>query len=214
MNDAATPRRSLTKLLFLALCVIAVINLAIYLMMDGSRNDDLGDKSATTSSALPSDVARGAVAAFIAHKAPRDMPEITFQDATGKQFTLADWRGRNVLLNIWATWCAPCREEMPALEKLQKAFGGKDFEVVTVSVDQKGIPVAKAFLEEIGVNLPLYADPTTRTLTTLKGVGLPTTVLINAEGKETGRLLGPAVWDSPDAFFLIEKALGRAPKPS
>jgi thiol-disulfide isomerase/thioredoxin len=214
MNDTATPRRSTGKMLALVVSVLAIISVAIYLMLDASRNDQLGTSATPAAGALPSEVARGAVAAFITHKAPRDLPSFTFQDADGRQLTMADWRGKNVLLNIWATWCAPCREEMPALSKLQQTYGGDDFEVVTISVDQKGIPVARAFLEEIGVDLPLYADPTTKTLSSLKGVGLPTTVLINAEGKETGRLLGPAVWDSPDAFHLIETALGRGPKPS
>lgn len=212
MNDTAKPRLSSGKLLACVLGVVAIACLAIYLMMDASRNDQLGAGSG--GGALPSDVAQGAVAAFITHKAPRDLPDFTFKDADGKELTLAQWKGRNVLLNIWATWCAPCREEMPALERLQKAFGGDDFEVVTISVDQKGVPVARAFLEEIGVDLPLYADPTTKTLSKLQGVGLPTTVLINADGKEVGRLLGPAAWDSPDAFRLIEAALGRKPRAS
>lgn len=214
MNDTASPRRSSLKLIALVVSVAVIVSVAIYLMMGASRNVQLDGAPTSVADAggLPAELAQGAMAAFIVHKAPRELPAISFLDAEGKELTLADWQGRNVLLNLWATWCPPCREEMPALARLEQAFGGDDFEVVTISIDQKGIPVARAFLEEIGVDLKLYADPTTKTLATLKGVGLPTTLLINADGKETGRLLGPAVWDGPDAFRLIETALGRTGK--
>jgi thiol-disulfide isomerase/thioredoxin len=148
------------------------------------------------------------MAAFVFRKAPEAIPEATFQDATGKERTLADWRGKVLLLNLWATWCLPCRKEMPSLDRLQKALGSDKFAVVAVSVDRKGLDASRKFLEETEVkSLGLYVDPATRMTSTFKVVGLPATLLINAEGREIGRLLGPAEWDSEEAKQLIRAAL-------
>src|SRR5436190_17488846 len=104
-------------------------------------------------------LSQGQMAAFIFRKAPEDLPEVKFQDATGRERTLADWRGKVVLLNLWATWCLPCRKEMPALDRLQKDIGSDKFEVVAVSVDRKGLEASKKFLDETKVEgLALYAD--------------------------------------------------------
>jgi thiol-disulfide isomerase/thioredoxin len=152
------------------------------------------------------------MAAFVIKPERRPVPEVKFTDADGKPLTLAGWKGRVVLVNLWATWCAPCRKEMPALAALQTAMGGDDFEVVAISVDRKGIEKSAAFMQEIGVStLRLYADPSTEALNTLQGVGLPATVLIDRNGNEIGRLLGPAEWDSPEARALIRAALAEKP---
>ena len=149
-------------------------------------------------------LSRGHMAAFVFKKAPEDLPALKFQDGTGKERTLADWRGRVVLLNLWATWCVPCRKEMPALERLQRDLGSDRFEVVAVSVDRTGLPGARKFLDEMKIDkLGLYADGTARMGSTLRAVGLPVTLLIDTEGREIGRLLGPAEWDSEDAKRLI-----------
>jgi thiol-disulfide isomerase/thioredoxin len=148
------------------------------------------------------------MAAFVFRKQPEALPEVKFQDAEGKQRTLADWRGKVVLLNLWATWCLPCRREMPALDRLQQELGSDRFEVVAVSVDRKGIEGARKFLDETKAGkLALYVDPTTRLTSELRAVGLPATLLIDAQGREIGRLLGPAEWDSEDAKRLIRAAL-------
>jgi thiol-disulfide isomerase/thioredoxin len=148
------------------------------------------------------------MAAFVFRKAPEALPEIKFQDAEGKERTLADWRGKVVLLNLWATWCLPCRREMPSLDRLQSALGSDKFQVVALSVDRKGIEAAKKFLNETKVEkLGLYADATARASTDLRVVGLPATLLIDAEGREVGRLLGPAEWDSEEARRLIQAVL-------
>jgi thiol-disulfide isomerase/thioredoxin len=148
------------------------------------------------------------MAAFVFRKEPEALPEVKFQDAEGRERTLADWRGKVVLLNLWATWCVPCRKEMPALDRLQQELGSDRFEVVAISVDRKGIEGAKKFLDETKVGkLALYVDPTTRLTSELRAVGLPATLLIDRQGREIGRLLGPAEWDSEDAKRLIGAAL-------
>jgi thiol-disulfide isomerase/thioredoxin len=153
-------------------------------------------------------LSQGQMAAFVFRKAPEDLPEVKFQDADGRERTLADWRGRVVLLNLWATWCLPCRKEMPALDRLQREMGSDTFEVVALSVDRTGLAGARKFLDETKVEkLALYADGTARMATTLRAAGLPATLLIDREGREIGRLLGPAEWDSEDAKRLIRWAL-------
>jgi thiol-disulfide isomerase/thioredoxin len=147
------------------------------------------------------------MAGFVFRKEPEALPEVKFQDGEGKERTLADWRGKVVLLNLWATWCVPCRREMPALDRLQQELGSDKFEVVAVSVDRKGIAGAKKFLNDTKVGkLALFVDPTMRMTSQLRAPGLPATLLIDAQGREIGRLLGPAEWDSEDAKRLIRAA--------
>jgi thiol-disulfide isomerase/thioredoxin len=150
----------------------------------------------------------GEMAAFVFKPQPEPMPKVAFVDADGKERTLDDWKGKVVLLNLWATWCAPCRKEMPGLDRLQGELGSDKFEVVAVSVDRTGIPGAKKFLDQIKVGkLAVLADPTARMGTTLRAIGMPATLLIDAEGREIGRLVGPAEWDTPEAKALIQAAL-------
>ena len=151
---------------------------------------------------------KGAMAAFLARPKPLDLPEISFADAEGAAKSLSEWRGKVVLVNIWATWCVPCREEMPTLDKLQAALGGKDFQVVAVNIDRGGIDKPKSFLAETGAaHLTLYTDPSGKLFSALKGVGMPTTLLLDRKGHEIGRLVGPADWDSPEALALIKAAI-------
>ena len=151
---------------------------------------------------------KGAMAPFVVRPKPLDLPEIAFVTGNGEKKSLADWKGKIVLLNIWATWCVPCREEMPALDKLQTELGGSDFEVVAVNIDKGGPDKARAFLAETGVTrLTLYTDPSGKLFAALKAVGMPTTLLISRDGKEIGRLIGPADWGSPEAKALIEAAI-------
>ena len=148
------------------------------------------------------------LAAFVARKEPETLPEIKFQDAEGRERSLAEWRGKVVLLNLWATWCLPCRKEMPALDRLQSTLGSDQFQVVAISVDRTGLPGAKKFLEETKTpNLSVFADPTARLASTLRAAGLPATLLIDKEGREIGRLLGPAEWDGEAAKRLIQAAI-------
>ena len=158
--------------------------------------------------------ARGEVAAVNIAKSPLKVPDLVFQDASGKPMTLADWRGRTVLLNLWATWCVPCRKEMPSLDALQTRLGGPNFEVVAVNIDTRDLDKPKAWLKEVGVaKLAYYADPAAKTFQDLKAVGrafgMPTTLLIDPNGCEIGAIAGPAEWASDDAIKLIQAAITR-----
>jgi thiol-disulfide isomerase/thioredoxin len=147
---------------------------------------------------------------FAVHESPRPLPEIQFENGEGEGMSLADFRGKVVLLNIWATWCAPCRREMPTLERLQAELGGPDFEVVALSIDRKGRPVVKEFYEELGLQeLGMYVDPSAKASRELSALGVPTTLLIDRGGNELGRLLGPAEWDSPDMVNFIRGYIER-----
>jgi thiol-disulfide isomerase/thioredoxin len=159
--------------------------------------------------------ARGEVAAVNVAKSPLKVPDLTFEDADGKSMSLADFRGRTVLLNLWATWCVPCRKEMPTLDALEGALGGKDFQVVAINIDTRDLDKPKAFLKEIGVQkLAFYADPSAKAFQDLKAIGrafgMPTTLLIDRHGCEIGTMAGPAEWASPDAVKLIQAALGKS----
>jgi thiol-disulfide isomerase/thioredoxin len=150
----------------------------------------------------------GSMTSFVFKKTPEELPEIAFVDGSGAAKTLKDFRGKTVLLNLWATWCAPCREEMPALDRLQKELGSETFEVVALAIDRGGIDAAKKFLDGIKVaSLKLYADATTRSGSALRVIGMPTTILIDRDGREVGRLPGPAAWDSGEAKRLVEASL-------
>lgn len=128
----------------------------------------------------------------------RPAPELHFQDAADKRLTLADFRGKVVLLNIWATWCLPCRREMPALDRLQRVLGGAHFQVVALSIDAGGVPAVKSYFETLGMHaLGVYVDSTMTAANALDITGTPTTFLIDASGREIGRHAGPAKWDSP-----------------
>ena len=154
----------------------------------------------------------GEMAMFVFRK-PTPLPEFTFNDATGAARTLADWRGKVVLMNIWATWCAPCRKEMPDLEQLQKTLGGADFEVVAISLDRGSAEGPRKFLQETAPGLKLFHEPTARLANQLKVIGMPATLLIDGQGREVGRLVGPAKWHSEDALRLVRAAIG-AEKPA
>jgi thiol-disulfide isomerase/thioredoxin len=160
-------------------------------------------------------LARGEVAALNVTKAPKLAPEVEFQGADGQPVKLSDLRGRMVLVNLWATWCVPCRLEMPALDQLQAELGGPDFEVVAINVDTRNPDKPKTWLKENGIErLAYFADPSGKVMQVLQRsghlVGLPTTLLVDATGCEVAVLKGPAEWASPEALELVRAALGRA----
>jgi thiol-disulfide isomerase/thioredoxin len=157
---------------------------------------------------------KGEVAAVTAASRPFLVPDLTFRDADGAEKRLSDWRGRTILLNLWATWCVPCRKEMPALDELQAKLGGKDFEVVAVNIDTRDLDKPKTWLSEAGItSLTYFSDAKAKVFQDLKlagkAFGMPTSILIDSAGCEIGTLAGPAEWASDDALKLVRAALGR-----
>lgn len=141
---------------------------------------------------------------------PEPVPKLSFVGDDGRAKTL-DFHGRPILLNVWATWCVPCRAEMPALDRLQLKLGGPAFQVVALSVDHGGISVVQKFFGELGLKaLGIYVDKSGRTTSDLKLVGIPATLLVDRDGREVGRKLGPAAWDSPEAIEEIQRHIGGA----
>src|SRR6476661_3688144 len=157
-------------------------------------------------------LAHGEVAALTMASAPLRLPDLTFEDAQGQSKKLSDWRGRTVLLNLWATWCVPCRREMPALETLQTKLGGPDFEVVAVNIDTRDPQKPKNFLKEAHLTrLGYFTDEKAKIFQDLKGIGralgMPTSVLVDGQGCEIATIAGPAEWGSDDAVKLITAAM-------
>ena len=145
-------------------------------------------------------------ASFVMSDAPKPMPELQFTDHAGKALTLKDFSGKIVLLNIWATWCGPCRKEMPALDRLQAALGGPDFVVLPVSIDRKGFAAVDVFYVDTGIqHLAAYVAPAAnQALDTIGVWGLPASLLLDTQGRELGRLEGPAEWDAPEMIDFLK----------
>lgn len=145
---------------------------------------------------------------FAVHDAPQAVANVRFAGADGRRMTLEDFRGRVVLLNVWATWCVPCRTEMPTLDALQAELGGPDFEVLALSIDRAGPEAVRRFFDEIGIaNLKIFVDETMLSATALRSFGLPTTLLIGRDGREIGRLVGPAEWNDPEMVGFLRSYL-------
>ncbi len=142
---------------------------------------------------------------FTIHDAPQDMPEVRFVTEDGTRKTLDAFHGKVILLNIWATWCPPCVKEMPTLDALQADLGSDKFEVVTLSIDTGGVPVVRKFYNDHGIkHLGMYVDQTSLAFTNLRIVGLPTTLIVDADGRELARLVGPATWNTPDMEAFLK----------
>ena len=193
---------------------------AVYVRNTGSGNGEaplLAQSSGACEGAIEkmtsvSEFSRGQVAAMVAAEPPRPL-DLAFKGPDGKDLKTADFAGKTVLLNLWATWCGPCREEMPALNALQKEMGGEDFEVVAVNIDTGDDEKPKAFLSEYGVDaLGYYRDSSMGVFNALKkeglAFGLPVTLVMDQKGCLISAMNGPAAWDSPDAKALITAAKG------
>ncbi|MFQ5755468.1 MAG: TlpA disulfide reductase family protein [Acidiferrobacterales bacterium] len=168
-------------------------------------------------SAIPGTMATRPFRRFKLLEEPRSLKDFKFVDGEWKPASLADFQGKTVLLNIWATWCGPCREEMPTLDWLQASMGGPDFEVIALSIDQGGIAVVNDFYRELGLKaLRVFVDPSGMAPGALNVLGLPTTLLIDRAGREVGRYVGPAEWDSPEMISVIRQQVNApmAAKPS
>lgn len=191
------------------------VALAIVGLVEPFGNDDPSTRLANSgpsqeTATAPTTGARGETAVMSLHDTPQAVPALRFKDGDGQPVSLADFRGKVVLLNIWATWCGPCREEMPTLDRLQAQLGGPDFEVVALSIDRAGLGVVTEFYDEIGIeHLTKYIGESGKASGQLNAVGLPTTLLIDREGREIARHVGPAEWDTPEMVAFFRQQLSR-----
>lgn len=194
--------RSLAILLALVIVAVAA---GIFVMSPSGRNPSGADVVADLAALEP--YRQGDMVKLRLGEA--DGSDAAFIGADGSEMTLAAYKGKFVLVNFWATWCAPCREEMPQLAELQSDFGGDAFEVVTIATGRNAPPAMAAFFDEIGVdNLPLHRDPGQDLARDFGVLGLPVTVILDPSGREIGRLQGEADWAADEAKALIAAMLG------
>lgn len=214
----AAPSSSRKPIVLGALAVAAAIGIAgVYGMGGMKRNDQAGSAAATCAKTVDlakkiAPLVRGEVASLTVNATPFKVPDLAFDDATGKARKLSEWQGKTVLVNLWATWCVPCRKEMPALEALQTKLGGPKFDVVAINIDTTNPDKPKAFYKDTNlVKLGYYSDAKAKVFQELKSVGralgMPTTVLMDSNGCEIGFMAGPAEWASDDAIKLINATI-------
>jgi len=217
MPEAPSPRPAATRRIPIAIGAVligVVIGFAGVYGIGGLRRNT-GDPACRPAIALSNKLAplaQGEVAALTMATTPLRLPDLAFEDADGKPKKLSDWRGRTVLVNLWATWCVPCRKEMPALDSLQTKLGGPDFEVVAVNIDTRDPDKPKNFLKEAHLTrLGYFTDQKAKVFQDLKSIGralgMPTSVLVDGQGCEIATIAGPADWASDDAVKLISAAL-------
>jgi thiol-disulfide isomerase/thioredoxin len=218
MPEQPTPARTATRRIPLAIGAVvigAAIGFAAVYGFGGLVRNVGGDpacRPAVDVARRIAPLAHGEVAALTMATAPLRLPDLAFQDADGKLRKLSDWRGKTVLVNLWATWCVPCRKEMPALEGLQSKLGGANFEVVAIKIDTRHPEKPKNFLKEANLTrLDYFNDQKAKVFQDLKQIGralgMPTSVLVDAQGCEIGTIAGPAEWNSDDAIKLIKAAV-------
>lgn len=178
-------RKLLSALLYTALAVVA--------------------NTASADTAAIADLRDGDMRKLMFHDAPMQTTDVTFVGEDGRAMTLADFEGQYVLLNFWATWCAPCRSEMPHLSALQTQLGGPDFQVVTIATGRNPAPAMDRFFDEIGVdNLPRHTDPRQALARSMGVLGLPVTVILDPAGREIARMQGDADWSSDSAVAIMQ----------
>jgi thiol-disulfide isomerase/thioredoxin len=218
MPEDPLPRPAATRRIPIAIGAVligAAIGYAGVYGIGGFGRHSAGDPACRPAIALSNKLAplaQGEVAALTMATAPLRLPDLAFEDADGKPRKLSDWHGRTVLVNLWATWCVPCRKEMPALENLQTRLGGPDFDVVAINIDTRDPDKAKNFLKDANLTrLGHFHDQDAKVFQDLKSIGralgMPTSVLVDGQGCELGTIAGPAQWDSDDAVKLITAAI-------
>jgi thiol-disulfide isomerase/thioredoxin len=218
MPETSPPRSAATRRIPLAVGAVLVgglIGFAGVYGIGGLKRGAGGDSACSGAVDLARKIAplaHGEVAALTMATTPLRLPDLAFEDADGNPKKLSDWRGKTVLLNLWATWCVPCRKEMPALDDLQARLGGKDFEVVAVNIDTRDPEKPKNFLKESNLTrLSYFTDQKAKVFQDLKTIGkalgMPTSILIDANGCEIANIAGPAEWASDDAIKLVKAAV-------
>ena len=211
---------SATRRIPLVIATVAIGGLAGFAALYGlglsrAPAGDPACRAAVATAARIAPLARGEVAALTMASAPLKLPDLAFEDADGKPKKLSDWQGKTVLVNLWATWCVPCRKEMPSLERLQSKLKGPNFEVVAINIDTRDPEKPKAFLKDANLaDLGYFNDQKAKVFQDLKAIGralgMPTSVLVDPQGCEIATIAGPAEWASDDALKLIRATLGPA----
>ncbi|WP_371360657.1 redoxin family protein [Afipia sp. GAS231] len=218
MPELPTPRPAVTRRIPLAIGAVvvgALIGFAAVYGFGAFKRGPAGDSACNGAVDLARKIAplaQGEVAALTMATTPLRLPDLAFEDADGKPRKLSDWRGKTVLVNLWATWCVPCRKEMPALDSLQTKLGGKDFEVVAINIDTRDAEKPKNFLKDGNLTkLSYFSDQKAKVFQDLKNIGkalgMPTSVLVDGQGCEIANIAGPAEWASDDAVKLIKAAV-------
>jgi thiol-disulfide isomerase/thioredoxin len=197
-----------------AVALLALGGVGAFYSVEGNAGNSASCSAAAKSAQALRPLAKGEVAAVEVSTRPQPAPELAFAGPDGQPTTLSAFRGKTVLVNLWATWCAPCLKEMPALDALQAALGGKDFAVVAINIDTRNLDRPKTWLADNKVAaLPYYADPQAGVFQALRAArkieGMPVSLLVDPEGCELAILQGPADWASADAKTLIGAALRR-----
>ena len=218
MPELPSPHPAVTRRIPLAIGAVLIgtaIGFAGVYGIGGLKHSAAGDpacRGAVDLARKLAPLAHGEVAALTMATTPLRLPDLAFEDADGKPKKLSDWRGRTVLVNLWATWCVPCRKEMPALEGLQTKLGGPDFAVVAINIDTRDPEKPKNFLKDAHLTrLDYFSDQKAKVFQDLKSIGralgMPTSVLIDGQGCEIATIAGPAEWASDDALKLITAAM-------
>ena len=213
----ARPAARRLPMLLGAIAVGAIVGYGLVSQWSAMQRTAGGDPDCATAMAVAKKVAplaTGEVAALTMVQKPMKMPDLAFEDGQGNPKKLSDWRGKTVLLNLWATWCVPCRKEMPALERLEAKLGGDKFQVVAVNIDTRDLEKPKTFLKDANLtHLGNFSDAKAKVFQDLKSIGLalgmPTSVLIDGKGCQIGNMAGPAEWDSEDAVKLIQATIAQ-----
>jgi thiol-disulfide isomerase/thioredoxin len=147
---------------------------------------------------------------FVVYNPPRQLADFSFSDGSTQILTLNRFRGRFLLVNVWATWCSPCKDEMASLNHLAALSAATDLEVIPISIDVSGASLVRSFYNRLGLDrLPIYVDPSKKVMDALSIVGIPTTLLIDRSGREIGRVTGAAQWDAAESVKRISEIIGR-----
>jgi thiol-disulfide isomerase/thioredoxin len=218
MPETPSPRLAATRRIPIVVAAVVIGGLIGYAGMagfGGLKSGSGGDpacRAAVDTAKKIAPLAHGEVAALTMAATPLKLPDLAFEDADGKPKKLSDWHGKTVLVNLWATWCVPCRREMPALEGLQTRLSGPNFEVVAINIDTRDPDKPRNFLKEANLTrLGYFNDRNAKVFQDLKAIGralgMPTSVLVDGQGCEIATIAGPAEWNSDDAAKLIEAAM-------
>jgi thiol-disulfide isomerase/thioredoxin len=208
-TDAPARRTGLLPLYSLAATFAAIAGFLSVILFDRLAANDPARQPVIASAGAASEKSlESGLAKLVRAKTPKPLADFSFSDGDGAERKLSDFRGKVVLVNLWATWCAPCKIEMPGLNRLQGELGGSDFTVLPISLDLGGPDKPRQFLEANGLgSLGLYLSASAKLMQQFGAPGLPFTMLIDREGREIARLAGPAEWDSPEAIAIIREAM-------